>query len=294
MTYDPNEARDNQGQWTAGSDSEGAAAEAERETADGQKPLEGLPQKPIKLGNEFYVPGPNARLRNAAANYMKEAGIPYHPPTVYEKLDKERAGKIAQAFEDMKHDPNDPKVKASYDALAKEVLGQWQALKATGLKVEWIKPGQKDPYADSPRRAAMDVSMHNHWWGFPTDQGFGSGPEAEKALKDNPMLRMTNEMIDGKRASLNDIFRIVHDQFGHMKEGNGFRGEGEENAWRSHAAMFSDLARGAMTSETRGQNSWVNYGPYGAFNRTATAGDTHYAPQKIGLMPEWTWNEGRQ
>lgn len=293
MAYDPGEARDNHGEWTAGSDSEGAAQEAARQAANGAKPLEGLPQNPMKIGDQWYVPGPVGRLRDAAANYMREAGLPYAPPTTYAKLDKDRAGKIAQAFEDMKHDPNDPRVKASYDALSKEVLAQWQALKATGLKVEWIKPGQKDPYAASPRLAEMDVSLHNHWWGFPTDQGFGTGPDAEKAIKDNPMLRMTNEMIDGKRASVNDIFRVVHDQFGHIKEGNGFRAEGEENAWRSHAAMFSELARGAMTSETRGQNSWVNFGPYGASNRTATAGDTHYAPQKIGLMPEWTQNEGR-
>jgi hypothetical protein len=57
--------------------------------------------------------------------------------------------------------------------------------------------------------------------------------------------------------------------------------------------MFSDLARPAMTNETRGQNSWVNFGPYGATNRTANGADTHFAPQKIGLLPEWVVNEGR-
>jgi hypothetical protein len=47
-----------------------------------------------------------------------------------------------------------------------------------------------------------------------------------------------------------------------------------------------------MTAETRGQNSWVNYGPHGENNRKASAADTTYAPQKIGLMPEWTHQEG--
>jgi len=47
-----------------------------------------------------------------------------------------------------------------------------------------------------------------------------------------------------------------------------------------------------MTSETRGQNSWVNYGPNGEANRTASAEDTKFADQKVGLMPEWTWTEG--
>ena len=77
-----------------------------------------------------------------------------------------------------------------------------------------------------------------------------------------------------------------------IRTGNGFRAEGEENAWRSHAAMYSPLARGAMTSETRGQNSWVNFGPYAAANKHASAADTHYADQKIGLMPKWTRTEG--
>jgi hypothetical protein len=105
---------------------------------------------------------------------------------------------------------------------------------------------------------------------------------------------MTDEVVGGRKCLVNDIFRVVHDYFGHIKDGSGFSDDGEENAWRAHAAMFSPLARGALTSETRGQASWVNYGPHGETNRTASAADITYAPQKIGLMPEWTYNEGWQ
>ena len=286
------EARDERGRWTAGSGSVEAAQAQAAKIAAGRQPLAGLPQKPIKLGNEWYVPGPNGRIADAAEAYMKSAGLSYDPPKDYAKIDPERATKIAAEFEKMKHDPTDPAVKASYEAMAKETLAQWQALKATGLKVEWIKPGQSGPYADSPRRAAMDVSLNNHWWGFPTDMGFGTGPEAEKAKIGNPLLAETNEVVGGRKLVVNDVFRIVHDMFGHFRTGNGFRAEGEENAWRSHAAMYSPLARGAMTSETRGQNSWVNFGPYAAANKHASAADTHYADQKIGLMPKWTRTEG--
>lgn len=271
---------------------EAAQAQAEK-VADGYKPLTGLPQKPIALAGQWYVPGPIGRLKDAATSYMQSSGIPYNPPTDYAKLDKDRAARIATAYDDMKDDPNDPKVKASYDALVKETLAQWEAIKQTGLKVDWVQPGQKDPYAVSPRLAAMDVSMNNHWWGFPTDAGYGSEPGKSNVGASNPMLRPTGEVISGRHVVVNDVFRIVHDMMGHLKEGNGFRAEGEENAWRSHAAMYSDLARPAMTSETRGQNSWVNYGPHGATNRTADAEHTIFAPQKIGLMPDWTENEGR-
>lgn len=47
-----------------------------------------------------------------------------------------------------------------------------------------------------------------------------------------------------------------------------------------------------MTTETRGQNSWLNFGPYAEHNKNASARDTVYADQKVGLMPDWTWLEG--
>jgi hypothetical protein len=84
----------------------------------------------------------------------------------------------------------------------------------------------------------------------------------------------------------------VHDAFGHGLEGAGFRAQGEENAWQAHVRLFTGSAVGAITSETRGQNSWLNYGPYGETNRTAKLEGTVFAEQKTGLMPEWTWSEG--
>ena len=263
------------------------AQAAAAEVAEGHQPLQGLPQKPVELDGQLYVPGPIGRIRDAAERYM--AGKPYAPPTTYVKLDKERAGRIADAFDAMPDAPDDPAVKASYAAMTRETLAQWQEVKASGLKVDWIQPGQADPYASNPRAAAMDVAKNNHWWGYPTDLGYGSGDLASQA--NNPMLADSGEVIGGRKALVNDVFRVVHDYFGHFKEGNGFRAEGEDNAWRSHASMFSREALPAMTAETRGQNSWVNFGPYGETNRKASAGDTHYAPQKIGILPDWTFDD---
>jgi hypothetical protein len=104
----------------------------------------------------------------------------------------------------------------------------------------------------------------------------------------SPMLEDSGVVIDGMKLKNNDLFRIVHDYFGHAKEGVGFRATGEDNAFRQHRAMFSPAAQRALTTETRGQNSWLNYGPQGAKNRTAKTEDTVFADQKVGLMPEWT------
>lgn len=57
----------------------------------------------------------------------------------------------------------------------------------------------------------------------------------------------------------NEKFRAVHDFFGHALHGNSFGAIGEETAWDSHRKMYSPGAQVAMTAETRGQNSFVNY-----------------------------------
>lgn len=221
---------------------------------------------------------------------MAALGERYTPPTTYAKVDKARAERIARAYDEMAHAPNDPAVKAAYAALASETIGQYQAVLDTGLKVEFIPPGSPDPYAASPRLAILDVVENNHLWVFSTREGFGSSAFDPSS---NPLLAETEFDISGQPALLNDLFRVVHDYFGHIKDGVGFRADGEENAWRAHAAMFTPLARRALTSETRGQNSWVNFGPYGESNRKASGGETRYADQKTGLLPQWAVDEGR-
>jgi hypothetical protein len=253
-----------------------------------RKPLEGLPGA-LKIGGQHFVPGPIAKIHDVAEDYMRTVhpDRPYTPPTKYYPIDPEHSKAIAQAYEEMKHTPNDPATKASYDALIDETAKQYQAIKKTGLKIEPIPAGAPDPYAANPRLAAIDVAENNHLWFFPTEGGFGT----VNKITDNPMLRKTGEKIGDHELLANDMFRVVHDYFGHLKEGHGFRAAGEDNAWRTHAQMYSDLARPAMTTETRGQNSWVNYGPHGEKNRTAAGADTTYADQKVGLMPEWTMRD---
>ena len=223
---------------------------------------------------------------------MADAGLEYNPPRLYAKVDPERAKRIAAEYDKLKHDPQNPDVKAAYAALAKETIAQYQAVIDSGLKVEFIDfARQGDPYAASPRLMTEDVRNNNHMWLFSTRDGFGSDVEFDPV--DNPLLAETDFIISGQRALVNDLFRVVHDYFGHVKEGVGFRADGEENTWRAHSSMFSPLAQRALTTETRGQNSWVNYGPHGEANRKAGAAETHYADQKVGLLPEWVSEDGR-
>jgi len=255
--------------------------------------LNNLPTNVNIEGYGKITAGPFKPAREAAYSYMQKAGLTYNPPTDYVKVDVNRAKRIADAYEAMANAPQDPEVKASYDQLIRETMDQWEAIKETGLKVEFFDPNN-DPYKASPRLATEDVRNNNHLWVFSTDDGYGTTAITAKDIANNPMLATTKETFSGRPARVNDIFRVVHDYFGHIKEGVGFRADGEENAWRSHASMYSPLARRAMTSETRGQNSWLNYGPFGDKNRTAQIQDTVFADQKVGLMPEFTMLEGAE
>ena len=256
-------------------------------TGKAGRTLDGLPALVSVDGTDVEFAGFKP-AQDAAAAYMEKAGLPYHPETVYHKIDKARAARIAAAYDAMPHAPQDPEVKAAYDAMVAETLAQYEAMLETGIVIEF-NDGE-DPYGN-PRNAILDVIENNHMYVFSTREGFGSNVQFDP--KDNPLLAETKFKFGDQPTLANDIFRAVHDYFGHVKDAVGFRAEGEDNAWYSHARMFSPLARRAMTTETRGQNSWVNYGPHGEANRKANPADTIYADQKTGLLPEWVMEMDR-
>lgn len=232
---------------------------------------------------------PIKEIEDSADAYMAKAGRPgAHRIDAYEDFDEERAAAIAEAFERMKHDPADPKVKRSYDALIDETLAQYDSLKDSGIDYKFLRDGQGDPYAKSPALGYADIIQNGRLWVFPTDQGFGTSGLFDPS--DNPLLKRVGKVGDLDNATANDAFRIVHDAYGHFGPGNPFfRHKGEERAWQQHSKMFSDDALPAMSTETRGQNSWLNFGPHAEHNRTALGGDTVFADQKIGLLPEWAY-----
>jgi hypothetical protein len=252
------------------------------------KPLEGLPGA-VDVGGKMEQFGTDQRLVDIARGYMADKGFIYTPQTKYAQVDPQRAAKLADAYEVMANNPNDPKVKKAYKALIEETMGQYEALRKKGYKFDFM-PESGDIYGN-PRNAINDIVGNKRLSVFPTEQGFG-GPSAASASQANPLLMRIGEKWNGKEVTANDIFRAVHDVFGHAKHGVGFRAGGEENAFQAHARMYSPQALPAVTSETRGQNSWVNFGPHGQFNRTTNPLLTEYAEQKTGLLPAWAWKEG--
>lgn len=226
---------------------------------------------------------PSNKIREVADQYAHSKGMKLNHNLPPVKVNPQFASQVAKEYDKMPHTPSSPETKRSYDSLINETMDQFQHIKNSGLKISKIKPGMNNPYKSS-KDLFHDVHNNNHIWYYPTESGFG--PEGSDR-SDHPMLRPTKELHDGKPMLANDVFRIVHDYFGHAKEGHGFGPNGEENAWQTHAQMFSPDARRAMTAETRGQNSFVNFGPHSEHNRTNPQ-QTVYADQKAGLLPDWT------
>lgn len=252
-------------------------------------PLEGAP---IIEG----ATGPDQRLVSVAEDYARKAGIPYARQPSYVEVDEARAKRIANAYAAMPHAPNDPAVKEAYDDLMRQVMDQYNALTDAGYVFTFFD-SQTDPYGGNPWNAMRDLRQNQRMAVYGTYDGFGTEGITTGAVENNPLLRDTGLRWPDQNGverivTGNDLFRAVHDAFGHGLEGAGFRARGEENAWQAHARLFTGPGLGALTSETRGQNSWLNYGPYGERNRTAKVEDTVFAEQKTGLMPEWTWQEG--
>src|ERR1700722_6769530 len=218
--------------------------------------------------------GGNDAIRKGAASYCQEVGIAPPAINVYAPLDPDRAKRIAAAYEAMPVDDHSPETEAAYRQLGKEIQQQWDfAEKKMGIQYEsWTKPGQ--PYANS-KEMCKDLLDNKHLFFF---QG-GSEPNKFLAEKDEHGL------------SINDKFRAIHDTFGHASEGFQFGPRGEENAWLKHSQMFSPLAQRALTTETRGQNSWVNFGPQNfntdGSNKNIPPAERPYAVQKSALLPDW-------
>ena len=252
----------------------------------------GVPGKPstVKLPGIGEVEAkPLPSLESAAEAYMKRLGRPgEHTIDAFPPLDEDFARRVAGAYGEMKHAPTDPEVKRTYDALAQETLDQLEAAKQAGIDFSFIRG--EDPYKSSPGMGYADLAERGHLYVFPTEQGFGSDVAFDPV--NNPLLKRIGPLGDLENATVNDAFRIVHDLYGHYGPGNPFfRAPGEERAFKLHSRMYSPEARPAMASETRGQNSWLNFGPYGSYNRGANAAETIYADQKTGIMPPWTYEK---
>jgi hypothetical protein len=234
--------------------------------------------------------GASFQPKKVAEDYAKKAGIKYRPNPERVNVPETTAKKVADFYESAAHTPDAPEVKKSYAALAKETIAQYEAMKDAGYVIEaWT--GEGEPYKSSADMV-KDVTDNKHLYFLPTKGNFSGG-------ESNPMLKPSG--IDD--LLVNDVFRAVHDFFGHAKENLQFGPKGEFNAWKVHSEMYSPEAQGALAAETLAQNFWVNYGkhlrrkdgsvPAKGDEDFRPLADRPFAEQKNMVIPDEMLNEVR-
>jgi hypothetical protein len=195
-------------------------------------------------GSEFTLPQiPESSLVKQSAigrtHQLAVEGTPEYKSAVFDAYARE----MPEVLEQSGAKNYDDLMEKAYRQLAKETDDQFRALP---YNFSYHRAGEGN-YVSSKEMAA-DVHGNKHLYVF-------QGGDPHDFLNRIDPVTGLNE---------NEKFRAVHDLLGHAIYGNQFGPKGEETAWAIHSQMYSPLARLAMTSETRGQNSMVNYSPLNA------------------------------
>jgi hypothetical protein len=170
---------------------------------------------------------------------LASEGDELYKNTVFEEYGK----KFPQLIESTGAKNYDQLLEASYLQLAKETQDQFYSLP---VSLSYHRTGEGS-YSSS-KEMLKDVYGNKHLYVY-------QGGDPHDFL---------NAVDPQTKLNTNEMFRAVHDFYGHAVHGNQFGAKGEEIAYGAHSQMFSPLARIAMASETRGQNSFVNYTPINA------------------------------
>lgn len=216
--------------------------------AKGEKiTLEKQQEKAFNEGIEF--------VQKVADEYRvsKEIEGLQHPKvlSIYPQVSEE----IARAYDEAEATNNSEEVEKAYQALEDETIEQYNFIIGKGLKVDkWS--GKGEPYTSS-KDMLKDLKDNNHLYFLPNDEAFGS--EGNKTENRKGLKKTDIFLKDGYQMTLSEVFRVVHDYFGHGILGNQFGAIGEENATLQHLDLYSEKALPAVIFQTRGQNSWVNF-----------------------------------
>jgi len=209
---------------------------------------------------------------------------------------KAAQSKIAADYEALPlNDLDNPDVLRAYTELSEELLEQWETMH---IKVEKYPQGADgelavEPYVTSDDMR-QDVLDNNHLYIYATAPDT-FGPPGIDYGGNHPLLKPAIDKhgkvitdMNGDPLLLNDLLRAVHDYYAHTLSTASFGVLGEETAWHNHMIMTnSPWARWALTSETRGQNSWFNFSPENLQRKKdkVPRKEWPFAVQKVGLLP---------
>ena len=214
-------------------------------------------------------------------------------PNTEVHLDEALCREIADWYDRAPMCTGDVSEERQYQCFKKETLHQFITLLEAGIRIEpWSGGGQ--PYPDS-RTLQQRVRETGRLNVYMTRDGHGCGGVGSRTAN-HPMIEPSPITIGGTVFLYNDLFRAVHDYFGHIVRGNRFSIRGEFMASRDHLQMYTPDCHNVLLAETIGQISWFYHGPHlrAADGRIPQRGEPGYlppskrpySPQKTAPLPE--------
>lgn len=222
-------------------------------------------------------------VAEGAKRFASEQGLNWKQPSNQLQVDHQRGRAQERAYRAALVSPEDhPGIKESYAAATEHINKQYDFMTrpveqgGMGITHETV---HDDPYP-TPQAMADDLRQNRRIRTYATATTAAGDKQA-------PTLQAFDN-------DTNDKFRAVHDVFGHGAIGRGFSRHGEEAAYVSHKQMFPKEAHAALASETRGQNSYLNYGSESEFPNVGSrmVGMPDWA-SKTGKLPKSVTNAGR-
>lgn len=230
-----------------------------------------------------------------ARDYVTARGPGLRPATLVEfELDQELARAISDWYDTARSTSGTAEEPHQYDLFKRETSRQFDYMHERGIVVEpWLEEGQ--PYASSAH-LAREVRRTGHVWVYLTSNGHGTDSSAHRSASEHPLTEPSPYRRGGIQLCQNDVFRAVHDVFGHVARGNPFTAHGEFMAAFDHAQMYPEECHPVLLAETIGQVCWFYYGPHLRRQNgwIPTHGDPDYikprhrpfSPQKTTPLPQ--------
>jgi hypothetical protein len=238
-------------------------------------------------------------LLSAAARYVGER---FAPPaatgrsiaslrSLQVELDEDFCRDVAAHFDRAPRLAADARLAPLYAELIRENRRQYRAVVRTGVRIEpWLRSGQ--PYRDSWELASR-VRETGRLYLYLTRSGHGPAD----ATGYHPLREPAGVTLRGVELSHNDLFRVVHDIFGHVMLGTSFGPRGEFKATFAHLQMYPEDVHPLLFTEQIGQICWFYFGPHllDRTGRPRRPGDREYLPparrpyaeQKVFLFPPY-------
>jgi hypothetical protein len=222
-----------------------------------------------------------AVLRSLAARAARSSGRSGRSSRVPD-LDEAFCRRVADRYDQEPLASPDGSTAESYHHFRTETREQFRLIREASIDVvPW--DGGRTPYRDS-RELHEDVLLRGQIKVLLTSAAHGPRPP----LNRHPLRAAAGVRAHGRELTYNDLFRAVHDVFGHALGRFGFGPRGEFGATDLHMPLYSPRSRAVLFTEQIGQICWFFYGAHlrDASGRLPRRGEQGYVPPGVRPYPD--------